>query len=45
MASIAGLAERYDDDTVVLPGHMGVTTLGAERAGNPFLQDLPARQA
>ena len=45
LASIATLAERYDDDTVVLPGHMGVTSLGAERAGNPFLQDLPARQA
>ncbi|HMS62732.1 MAG TPA: MBL fold metallo-hydrolase [Solirubrobacteraceae bacterium] len=45
MRSIADLAERYDDDTVVLPGHMGVTSLGAERAGNPFLQDLPARQA
>ena len=42
--SIADLLERYDDDTVVLPGHMGVTTLGAERATNPFLQDLPARQ-
>jgi glyoxylase-like metal-dependent hydrolase (beta-lactamase superfamily II) len=45
LASIAALAERYDDETVVLPGHMGVTSLGAERAGNPFLQDLPARQA
>ena len=45
MASIADLADRYDDDTVVLPGHMGVTSLGAERAGNPFLQDLPARRA
>ena len=44
LASIADLAERYDDDTVVLPGHMGVTSLGTERAGNPFLQDLPARQ-
>jgi glyoxylase-like metal-dependent hydrolase (beta-lactamase superfamily II) len=44
LASIAGLAERYDDETVVLPGHMGVTSLGAERAGNPFLQDLPAPQ-
>ena len=44
LASIATLAERYDDDTVVLPGHMGVTSLGAERAGNPFLQDLPAPQ-
>ena len=45
MRSVADLAERHDDDTIVLPGHMGVTSLGAERAGNPFLQDLPARQA
>lgn len=40
MRSIAGLLERYGDDTVVLPGHMGVTTLGRERQSNPFLQDL-----
>jgi len=26
------------DDTVVLPGHMGATTIGKERASNPFLQ-------
>ena len=44
MASLADLLGRYDDDTIVLPGHMGVTSLGTERAGNPFLQDLPARQ-
>lgn len=25
------------DDTVVLPGHMGATTIGDERANNPFL--------
>ncbi|MGH2900908.1 MAG: MBL fold metallo-hydrolase [Solirubrobacteraceae bacterium] len=37
MRSIAGLLERYDDDTVVHPGHMGITTLGRERATNPFL--------
>ncbi|HSD79267.1 MAG TPA: MBL fold metallo-hydrolase [Solirubrobacteraceae bacterium] len=43
LASIATLLERYDDDTRVLPGHMGVTTLGRERATNPFLQDLAAR--
>ena len=43
LASIADLAARYDDDTLVLPGHMGVTELGRERASNPFLQDLPAR--
>lgn len=42
LASIASLLERYDDETLVLPGHMGVTTLGRERQGNPFLQGLPA---
>jgi glyoxylase-like metal-dependent hydrolase (beta-lactamase superfamily II) len=42
LRSIAGLLERYDDETTVLPGHMGVTTLGRERAANPFLQELPA---
>jgi hypothetical protein len=24
----------------VYPGHMGLTSLGAERAGNPFLAEL-----
>lgn len=43
LRSIAALAERYDDETIVLPGHMGVTTIGRERQTNPFLQDLPAR--
>jgi len=38
--SIATLLDRYDDDTAVYPGHMGVTTLGAERASNPFLAEL-----
>jgi glyoxylase-like metal-dependent hydrolase (beta-lactamase superfamily II) len=28
------------DDTVVLPGHGPTTTIGRERAGNPFLVDL-----
>jgi glyoxylase-like metal-dependent hydrolase (beta-lactamase superfamily II) len=37
MESIAGLLEALPDDTRVLPGHMGVTTLGRERATNPFL--------
>jgi glyoxylase-like metal-dependent hydrolase (beta-lactamase superfamily II) len=36
--SIAGLFERFGDDTTVYPGHMGVTTLGRERATNPFVQ-------
>ena len=39
-ASIATLLERYPDETTVLPGHMGVTTLGRERATNPFLAEL-----
>jgi glyoxylase-like metal-dependent hydrolase (beta-lactamase superfamily II) len=42
LASIAGLLDRFEDDAIVLPGHMGVTTLGRERQGNPFLQGLPA---
>lgn len=42
LASISGLLERFDDDTLVLPGHMGVTSIGRERQGNPFLQGLPA---
>ena len=41
--SIATLLDRYDDDTAVYPGHMGVTTLGAERASNPFLAALSPR--
>ena len=43
MASIARLLERFDDDTTVHPGHMGLTTLGRERATNPFLQALAGR--
>jgi glyoxylase-like metal-dependent hydrolase (beta-lactamase superfamily II) len=27
-------------ETAVYPGHMGTTTLGAERATNPFLAEL-----
>jgi glyoxylase-like metal-dependent hydrolase (beta-lactamase superfamily II) len=37
MRSIAGLLDRFGDETVVYPGHMGITTLGRERATNPFL--------
>ena len=40
LASIATLLDRYDDETVVHPGHMGLTTLGRERATNPFLGEL-----
>jgi len=38
--SIAGLLEALPDDTRVHPGHMGQTTLGRERATNPFLREL-----
>ena len=40
LQSIATLLERFDDDAVVHPGHMGLTTLGRERATNPFLREL-----
>ena len=40
LASIAMLLDRYPDACLVHPGHMGLTTLGAERAGNPFLTSL-----
>jgi hydroxyacylglutathione hydrolase len=40
LASIGKLMDAYPDETVVHPGHMGLTTLGAERATNPFLGSL-----
>jgi hydroxyacylglutathione hydrolase len=40
MTSIQGLLETHPDATVVHPGHMGITTLEAERASNPFLASL-----
>jgi glyoxylase-like metal-dependent hydrolase (beta-lactamase superfamily II) len=38
--SIQTLLDGHPDGTVVHPGHMGITTLGAERATNPFLAQL-----
>jgi hydroxyacylglutathione hydrolase len=38
--SIAQLLERYPDEFQVLPGHGPATTLGRERATNPFLEAL-----
>jgi hydroxyacylglutathione hydrolase len=38
--SIGTLLDTHPDETVVHPGHMGLTTLGAERASNPFLASL-----
>jgi hydroxyacylglutathione hydrolase len=40
LASIGRLLDSFSDETVVHPGHMGLTTLGAERATNPFLGSL-----
>jgi len=40
IASIGTLLDAHSDETVVHPGHMGITTLGAERASNPFLASL-----
>jgi hydroxyacylglutathione hydrolase len=40
LASIGKLLEAYSEETVVHPGHMGLTTLGAEQATNPFLGSL-----
>ena len=40
MRSIRELVEALPEGTTVYPGHMGVTTLGAERATNPFLAEL-----
>src|SRR3954469_7575383 len=38
--SIRKLLDSHPDGTTVYPGHMGTTTLGAERATNPFLAEL-----
>ena len=40
LQSIRGLVESLPGETVVHPGHMGTTTLAAERATNPFLAEL-----
>ena len=40
MRSIQALLDAHPDETAVYPGHMGTTTLGAERATNPFLAEF-----
>ena len=40
LGSIRTLVDSYPEDTTVYPGHMGITTLGRERATNPFLTEL-----
>jgi len=42
LRSIGELLEALPAETAVLPGHMAPTTLGAERATNPFLHELSA---
>jgi glyoxylase-like metal-dependent hydrolase (beta-lactamase superfamily II) len=42
LRSIGQLVDTLPAETRVLPGHMGETSLGAERRTNPFLQELPA---
>jgi hydroxyacylglutathione hydrolase len=40
MESIRMLLDTFPDETAVYPGHMGLTSLGAERTSNPFLAEL-----
>jgi hydroxyacylglutathione hydrolase len=40
LESIRTLVENHSPETKVYPGHMGITTLGAEQASNPFLAEL-----
>lgn len=40
LASIQSLISELPPQTRVYPGHMGLTTLGEERATNPFLREL-----
>ena len=40
LEAIRTLVDTLPEATAVYPGHMGTTTLGAERASNPFLAEL-----
>ena len=40
LGSIDSLVTKFPPETTVYPGHMGITTLGRERASNPFLREL-----
>jgi hydroxyacylglutathione hydrolase len=40
LESIRRLVDSLPEETVVYPGHMGITRLGDERAANPFLAEL-----
>jgi glyoxylase-like metal-dependent hydrolase (beta-lactamase superfamily II) len=41
--SIRSLLDEFGEESVVYPGHMGLTTLARERASNPFLRELQPR--
>ena len=43
LESIRSLVDSLPAETTVHPGHMGITSLGAERASNPFLAELAHR--
>jgi hydroxyacylglutathione hydrolase len=43
LKSIESLIDAFEPETTVYPGHMGITTLGRERATNPFLRELAQR--
>jgi glyoxylase-like metal-dependent hydrolase (beta-lactamase superfamily II) len=43
--SLAGKCLTLPDDTVVLPGHGPATTIGRERAANPYLAEAAAHAA
>ncbi len=40
LKSIGGLVDSHSPESTVYPGHMGITSIGAERASNPFLAEL-----
>ena len=40
LSSIQSLVDEFEPETVVYPGHMGITTLERERATNSFLREL-----
>ena len=40
MDTLRTLVESFPEETTVYPGHMGITTIGRERATNPFVLEL-----
>jgi glyoxylase-like metal-dependent hydrolase (beta-lactamase superfamily II) len=45
MSSIVDRLLLLPDETIVLPGHMGQTTIGEERQRNPFVRMEIARRS